>query len=335
MKAFIAIALLLSGCAVGPQWTPQASGTDASLRGVCTVSVDVAWASGAGGSCLRTLDGGETWQRLAVPGCESLDFRDVHAADENTALLLSAGEPAKVMKTEDGGTTWAETHADATPGVFFDAMAFWDGRRGIAFSDPVAGSFLLIQTADSGLTWNRIAPEVLPSPMPDEAGFAASGTCITVIGESHVWFGTGGSHARVVRSTDGGRTWSAFPTPLLSGLPSTGIFSICFMDEQRGVIVGGDYKQPETRDRVAAWTDDGGETWTLSREMPGGFRSCVARSGSSLVAVGTTGSEISRDQGVTWEPIGDEGFHSVSFSGAIGFAVGADGTIARIDLSRP
>jgi photosystem II stability/assembly factor-like uncharacterized protein len=239
------------------------------------------------------------------------------------------------MKTVDGGGAWAEVHADDTPDVFFDGMAFWDAERGIAFSDPVGGSFLLVQTKNGGSTWNRIPPEALPVPLPEEAGFAASGTCIAVAGKDHVWFGTGGSHARVARSTDGGGSWNVFETPLLSGSPSTGIFSICFMDEKRGVIVGGDYQAPEKRDRIAAWSADGGATWKLSQEMPCGFKSCVAQSGTVLVAVGTSGSDISYDQGMTWERLGEEGYHSVSFAGTIGFAVGDDGRVARIELTRP
>src|SRR5690242_7765246 len=56
------------------QWIEQTSGTKARLRGVSAVSDKIAWASGAGGTCLKTTDGGTTWQLLKVPGAESLDF---------------------------------------------------------------------------------------------------------------------------------------------------------------------------------------------------------------------------------------------------------------------
>ena len=51
--------------------------------------------------------------------------------------------------------------------------------------------------------------------LPNEAAFAASGTCLIVQGTSNVWIGTGGGErARVFRSTDRGRTWSVSDTPI-------------------------------------------------------------------------------------------------------------------------
>jgi photosystem II stability/assembly factor-like uncharacterized protein len=38
------------------------------LRGVWVVSDKIAWASGAHGTYLRTIDGGVTWTAATVPG---------------------------------------------------------------------------------------------------------------------------------------------------------------------------------------------------------------------------------------------------------------------------
>jgi photosystem II stability/assembly factor-like uncharacterized protein len=263
-----------------------------------------------------------------------LDFRDVHAVDENTAYLLSAGEPAKIYKTLDGGMHWTMQYMNDTPGVFFDAMAFWEKNRGIAFSDPVEGSFLIITTRDGGTTWRRVPPENIPPPLPGEAGFAASGTCVAVQGERSAWFATGGSAARVFCSQDGGWTWTSTKAPIQSGKDSKGIFSIAFLDDQRGVAVGGDYKNPEDRSGCAAWSRDGGKTWNRVMDAsPDGYRSCAAymktENGFLLVAVGPTGSDYSMDEGKNWTRFSDEGFHSVSFAGPFGWAVGSEGRIAR------
>ena len=72
-------------------WEQQQSGTTASLRGIHAVSDRVAWASGTGGTYLRTTDAGVHWRGSTVPGAEALDFRDVHAVDEQNAYLLSRG----------------------------------------------------------------------------------------------------------------------------------------------------------------------------------------------------------------------------------------------------
>src|SRR5262249_16128431 len=63
------------------QWQSQMSGTDVQLRGISAVSDQIAWASGAKGTVLRTIDGGEHWAKVNVPDAEALDFRDVQAFD--------------------------------------------------------------------------------------------------------------------------------------------------------------------------------------------------------------------------------------------------------------
>ena len=124
------------------------------------VSSDVAWASGSKGTFARTTNGGLNWEVATVPEAAELDFRDVQAVDANTAYLLSAGPAeqgkARIYKTTDRGKHWTLQYTNSTPGVFFDAPAFWDADHGIALSDPVNGHFLIITTADGGVTWKEI-----------------------------------------------------------------------------------------------------------------------------------------------------------------------------------
>jgi photosystem II stability/assembly factor-like uncharacterized protein len=286
--------------------------------------------------CLRTTNGGKIWKRILVPDAGDSDFRDVHAMDEQTALLLVAGKPPKIWKTMDGGLHWTEQFESTDPDIFFDAFAFWNEHQGLAFSDPVKGRFFLLSTGDGGDMWERIPPEKIPSPKEGEAGFAASGTCLAVTGDGHAWFATGGNEARVFRSPDHGRTWKAVKTPMACGSPSSGIFSIAFRDDANGVIVGGDYENPEEGKQNAAWTDDGGMTWTLAEKPFAGYRSCVAylpfAGGKALIAVGPTGSDYSLDDGKTWKSFDTEGYNSISFRDSYGWAVGPDGRIARFSL---
>ena len=107
-----ALALLFPAALCTPsdaQWATQSSGTEARLRGLSAVSGQVAWASGTGGTVLRSVDAGRTWVRRPVPDADGLDFRDIEAIDEKTAYLLSIGEGEKsrISKTTDGGATWA------------------------------------------------------------------------------------------------------------------------------------------------------------------------------------------------------------------------------------
>jgi len=316
------------------QWQPQESGTVAQLRGISAVSERVAWASGTKGTVLRTIDSGKHWEKVGIAGAEALDFRDIEAFDENTAFALSAGpgEQSRIYKTTDGGRHWQLQFTNAEPKAFYDCLAFWDRNHGIALSDSVDGRFLLLSTSD-GKTWSPLRSRELPAALANEGAFAASGTCITTFGKNDVWFATGGPAARVFHSGDRGQTWTVSETPILSGAPSQGIFSISFWNRSEGVIVGGDYKEPSRAEKIAAFTRDGGKTWALATKGPAGYRSAVAvNPGSSpllLIAAGTSGSDYSRDGGKNWYPLDRSEYNSVSLVARLGWAVGPKGKIVH------
>jgi photosystem II stability/assembly factor-like uncharacterized protein len=323
------------------QWTTQVSGVTARLRGVSAVSDTVAWASGANGTIIRTTDGGRTWRKLSIPGAEALDFRDIEAIDDRVAYVLSigAGDASRIYRTSDGGAHWELQFTNRDPKAFFNAIAFWDATRGLAASDSVDGRFLIITTADGGRTWTHVPASALPPALPGEGGFAASGTNLVVFGTSHAWIGTGaGPAARVLHTSDGGRTWTAAVTPIRSG-PSSGIFSVAFRDPAHGVLVGGDYRKEQDAVENLATTSDGGATWTLVTDRAlSGFRSVVAfgpgRGARTAIAVGPAGADWSEDGGARWAPAACAGFHAFSYArrGRAGWGVGENGRVARLDV---
>jgi photosystem II stability/assembly factor-like uncharacterized protein len=314
------------------QWQQQTIGSDADFRGICAVSAQIAWVSGTKGTFGRTTDAGKTWSVGTVPGAEKLDFRDVEAFGENTAYLLSAGpgEDSRIYKTDDGGHTWVLQFKNDEPKAFYDAIAFWDDKHGVALSDSVKGRFRLIITDDRGKNWKPLSGVNMPPSLPNEGAFAASGTCLVIHGKNDIWFCTGGAKtARVFHSNDRGQNWTVNNTPILAGIDSAGIFSIAFRDLNHGMIVGGDYRKPEGADATAAVTSDGGKTWTLI-ERPFPFRSCVAWAKDRWVVVGTSGSNFSKDNGATWKPLDRENYNSAGFtSTGEGWAVGPKGRIAK------
>ena len=135
----------------------QTSGVNVRLRGVSAVSESVAWASGAGATVLRTIDGGATWQKLKVTD-EALDFRDIDAVDAQTAYVLSIGNGpvSRIYKTTDAGKTWQLQFKNEDQKAFLDAMTFWDANHGIVFGDSVDLKFYILITADGGRTWSRV-----------------------------------------------------------------------------------------------------------------------------------------------------------------------------------
>ena len=329
------LAGVLALAAFAPGWTPQVSGVGATLRGVSTVNDRTAWASGSAGTVLRTEDGGATWKRVTVPDAMRLDFRDVDAIDAHTVYLLSIGNgPAsRIYKTVDAGETWTLQFQNDDPKVFLDAMSFWDAAHGIVIGDSIAGQFCIMTTADGGKEWMRVPASALPPALPNEGAFAASGTNIAVFGSEEAWIGTGAAAtARVLHTTDRGRTWTVAATPLGAGA-SAGIFSVAFRDRQHGVVVGGDYRLEREAVDNAAVTSDGGHTWTLARGLSG-FRSVVAYipgERQSLIAVGPQGADVSTDDGRSWTSMPSPGYHTLSFSrtGPVAFGAGARGAIGR------
>src|SRR5262249_34325262 len=124
----------------------------------------------------------------------------------------------------------------------------------------------------------RAHPRGCPRPCPARGAFAASGTCLVVGEDGHAWFAKGGAKvARIFRSADRGRTWTAHETPVVAGSPSAGIFSVAFRDSDHGTAVGGDYREPGKTGNIVALTSDGGRTWKLPQgHGPVGYRSAVA-----------------------------------------------------------
>jgi photosystem II stability/assembly factor-like uncharacterized protein len=297
-----------SGAVLDPLLEPQVSGTDELLIAVSVVDSQVVWVSGAGGTWLRTTDGGRNWQGGRVPGADTLQFRDVHALDASNAWLLSIGEgeQSRIYRTRDGGATWALQFTNPHPRGFFDCFGFWDENTGLAFSDSFDGRFLIVETSDGGSRWTEVAASRLPPASEGEGSFAASGTCVAVYGDSLAWIGTGASPAgaRVLRTTDRGRTWDAAMTPIVAG-SAAGIASVAFRDARNGAALGGDIALPDSvRDNVAL-TTDGGLTWE-----PGGrpaFTGAVYGAAwvphaprPTLLAVGPRGVSVSADGGRSW-----------------------------------
>ncbi len=321
-------------------WQVQTSGLDTNLRGVSAVYVrnakgartPVVWASGSNGVILRSLDEGKTWKRLHVAGGEALDFRGIVAFNATTAYVMSSGEGEKsrIYKTIDGGTIWTPQYTDKRKEFFLDALKCVSEKKCVALGDPIDGKFLLLNTAD-GEHWSPLPTENMPKALPGEGAFAASNSSLLLSGED-IFFGTGGPAARVFRSADSGRAWTVSETPVAHGNASSGIFSIArWRGRDRDVVVvGGDYQATGRAFAVAAHSLDDGQTWELSKQQPGGFRSGVASNQLSIFAIGSNGQDFTEDEGIRWKHTDSLNLNAVVLLDVFnGWAVGPNGTIAR------
>jgi photosystem II stability/assembly factor-like uncharacterized protein len=322
----------------------QASGTRALLIAVSPVSERLAWASGTQGTWLRTVDGGATWSGGRVAGADSLQFRDVHGVDASTAYLLSIGNGAqsRVYKTVDGGAQWTMRHVNPDSAGFYDCMDFWDADRGLLVGDAVDGRIVIRATTDGGANWDRVPTAALPPAQQGEGSFAASGTCVETARGGHAWIVMNGAgRARMLRTSDYGRTWATETLPITARAGS-GAQSVSFRDARHGAVFGGGY-DAVAGDVLLATTEDGGDTWT-PRNAPafkvgswaGAF--VPGARASTLVAVGPNGSAWARlDAGaLDWTMLDTANYWSLGLaSPRAGWAVGTQGRITKLSMGAP
>jgi photosystem II stability/assembly factor-like uncharacterized protein len=158
----------------------------------------------------------------------------------------------KILKTSNGGASWEpQFHA---PGVYLRCVAFLDSQRGwVGTTTPESRLF---ETRDGGETWSAV------TNLPALPEFICG---LSVVDESTV-YGSGTNSPRntpaVLKSTDGGRTWTSFDMSEHASL----LVDIYFPEPDRGWVVGGkaDEPNPTVRSRVkpvVLFTGDGGETW--------------------------------------------------------------------------
>jgi photosystem II stability/assembly factor-like uncharacterized protein len=335
---------------IQPKLTPQNSGTKQLLIAVSPVNDRVVWASGAGGTFALTTDGGKTWKSGVVKGAKGLQFRDVQGVSDKVAYLQSIGNfpyDFRIYKTIDGGETWTMQFRDKTVGAFYDCFAFWGPNRGISHSDSVNGVFPDIRTTD-GTTWQSISSN-MPPALAGEASFSSSGTCVATQGQNNAWIATGGSSiARILATTDGGDTWNAYNTPIVSS-PSAGAFTVDFRDASNGIVGGGDLDPSDPDNARTAISSDGGQTWALTNAPPvtGAIfgLSYVRKLGAActttlcqetahyvVVTADSGGAAWTPDEGTTWYVLpGVTGGWAVAFaSPGFGWLVGRNGEILKI-----
>jgi hypothetical protein len=261
------------------------------------------------------------------------------------------GDQSRLYKTTDGCSHWKLVLTNPDRDGFWDAMVFQSRKRGYLLGDPVRGRFVFLTTTDGGETWSRSTAAGLEAGPTAKGAFAASNSSLLGADREPVAFGTGGawyysqafSGATALPMKPGTpihltEEWNRVPVPLAKDGDAAGIFSLGWHQGKvvgygiTLVAVGGDYSRPNDSGGTAAWSSDGGKTWTAATKPPHGYRSAVAWDGGAKawIAVGTNGSDISYDDGKTWVRLDDGNWNALSLP----WVVGPHGRIAKLDAGR-
>ncbi len=101
------------------------------------------------------------------------------------------------------------------------------------------------------------------------------------------------------------------------------------------MLVGGNYEKPDETTNNLALTSDGGVSWILGKGLSG-YRSGVAFiDRKTIIAVGSSGSDLSINAGKTWRNLDKENHNAVAAKGKNSvWAVGADGLVAKFSMRK-
>ncbi|KAF1711553.1 hypothetical protein CSC70_06170 [Pseudoxanthomonas kalamensis DSM 18571] len=192
----------------GRTWKQAASvPVSVALTNVFFVSDKIGWATGHSGVILRSDDGGDTW-RLQLTGSQAatLVLEEARARMQGTteaagedALPEGSTSPTPADVEASRALSNAERLVEEGPDKPFLALAFVDEKHGW-----VVGAYgLALETRDGGMHWRSIVGRI-PNPGGRHLYAIRSGAAdVLLVGEQGL----------VIRSDDGGESFSAVDTP--------------------------------------------------------------------------------------------------------------------------
>ncbi len=308
-----------------------------SIRAIEIVNDSTVWFGGSNGKFGKIINNKVLLDSITFED-KKLNFRSI-AFNGESIFILSIENPAilyKINPLEEKLGNLEMVYQENHKSVFYDAMAFFDTKNGIAMGDPTSDCLSVILTHNSGKTWKKLPCNNLPKINEGEAAFAASNTNIAISGKK-AWLVTGGKKARVFYSNDLGLNWNVVETPITQGGKMTGIYTVDFYDENNGIIMGGNWEKKSSTLATKAITSDGGKTWKLIAEnkLPG-YISCVQympdTKGMKIMAVSTEGIYYSSNKGNLWHKISDKSYYSIQFIDKNTAWLSGNNKIAKIQL---
>lgn len=227
----------------------------------------------------RTDDGGTTWKPVALPDVEGargvcaidiLKVEAINAGVRNPKEIVHVGGrvggPASLFRSDDGGGSWKRLKLPPEVAMILD-VKFLDPSNGFVFagSDPdVATSHgLIARTQDGGATWKIVYDSKRPFELMWKGACPSRQVCYASLQNYSAQAArdpksgvTPENHRYVVKTVDGGTTWTEMPVAEDGSIHE---FGIGFVDDRHGWLGAAPH---------GFETLDGGATWKAVEAMP-------------------------------------------------------------------
>jgi len=306
-----------------------------SFRGLYVVDNAHMWVCGTKGTVGMSYNGGKNFKWVNPKGYENREFIGVYAWDYKNIIVLAAGQPGIILKSKDGGNNWKEVYRDESAGVNLSSMDFYEfnNNKGVIIGNPVGNSYpYVLNTENKGDNWERMTSPDKLAPLKNGENFvAALGGNIKLLDDKFGYiYASAGKHSNFFMFHE-----MQHIQPLSQHQNNTsGANALEYsFGENYGIIVGGDYSNPESSENNIFLFDYDGTNqpkFYKPQTFPKGHKSgAVLMNNSKAIICGPSGVDFSNDKGMNWKSISFEGFNTCkkAKNGNKIFLVGSNGKI--------
>lgn len=301
LRHLVVLGVVAASAASADGWRTGLTATypGVSFNDVHYVNATTGWVVGSKGTIQKTTDAGKSWSTTADDTLGTLS--SVYFRTPAEGYIGSSSR--KLYKTTDGGATWTRILLSAfvaDTGAVVRAVYFADASKGWILTSLSSTNGRILHTTDGGATWTQDLV-VAASNMIDMA-FSGPDRGVAV-----------GKSVGTLYYTKNGVTWTAAPTPTLSGATYTrsDIRGVHMVDSLLGYAVGWG-STVGAQPSIQLKTTNGGETWSqlvqeTANRMYDNLYGVWFKDASNGLCVGGAlrGSIAARttDGGTTWLPI--------------------------------
>lgn len=301
----------------GTNWHFKSIG-NISVKSIYFINANIGYVAGDNSKMFKTDDGGLTWQQVNFqPGLDSLSFDNLYFANQNIGYA-SGTKPAGngyrdyvLIKTIDGGLHWNILNVTDDYWYYYSTN-FTSADTGYivggVYNSTENKFYNILKTTDGGITWNYFSPRYWDFDIITFTRIALYKQNVLAVG----WSGLIG------KSIDGGQNWT-----LLSSEPQSSFWDICFINKNKGFIVG---------DGGILKTTNGGTDWIKQDfGIPYGVNVCFPDSTTGYINSYFTLYK-SNNGGDIWDSVSAYDIKCVSMyfiTRDTGYLAGYDGTIMK------